>query len=81
VDLGLWQKDQQTDVYKEVIGLCNRYEGRICAQEREGISIVQEREGRSVRVYFRTIEKRVYQTLKVASNGTSVLCGKEGMGR
>ena len=31
-----------------------------------------------MRVHKRTIKKRVYQTLKVASNSTSVLCGKEG---
>jgi len=60
------------------MGPCNRHEGRICAQEREGVPVVQEREGRSVRVYFQTIEKKVYQTLKVASNSTSVLCGKKG---
>ena len=30
-----------------------------------------------MRVHKRTIEKRVYQTLEVTSNGTSVLCKKE----
>ena len=31
-----------------------------------------------VQVHIRTIEERVYQTLKVISNSTGVLCRKEG---
>ena len=65
------------DAYKEVMGLCNRHEGRICAKERKGVLVVQGRERRSARVYFQTIEKRIHQTLKVTPNDASVLCRKE----
>ena len=35
------------------------------------------RKGRGVQVHWRTIEKRVYQSLKVTSNGTSIFVGKK----
>ena len=57
---------------------CYQYKGGLYAKEREGVSIVKERKGRDVQVYFGTTEKKVYQILKVVSNGTSVLCRKEG---
>ena len=53
------------------------YKERICTKKREGVSIVKKEERRSAQVYLQTIEKRVYQTLKVASNSTSILCRKE----
>jgi len=59
------------------LGSCNRYKGRIYAKEGEGVSIVKGRERGGTRVHSRTIEERVYQTLKVASNGTSVFIEKK----
>jgi len=53
-------------------------EERICAKKRKGVPIVKRRERGSMRVHIRIIEEGVYQTLKVVSNGTSVLCEKEG---
>ena len=62
----------------ENLGSCNRYKGRICAEEGESISIVKRREREGARVHTRIIEERVYQTLEVASNGTSIFHRKEG---
>jgi len=62
----------------EDLGPCDRYEGGVCTEKREGISIVKGRERRGVRVYTGATEKRIHPTLKVTLNGTSVLCRKEG---
>jgi len=51
---------------------------RICAKKEESVSIVERRERRSMRIYQGIVKKRVYQTLKFASNGTCVLCRKKG---
>ena len=60
------------------MGLYNRYEGGVCTKKREGISIVEGREGRGVRVHIGATEERIHLTLKVTSNGTSIPCRKEG---
>ena len=44
----------------------------------EGVSIIKGGERRGAPVYQETIEERVYQTLKVTLNDTSVFCKKEG---
>jgi len=54
----------------------NGSEGRICAKEGEDIFAVKERE-RDTQVHKKTIKERVYQTLKITSNSTSVFCRKE----
>jgi len=56
---------------------CNRDKEKICTEKEEGISTIERREKRGVQVHWRTIEKKVYQTLKVTLNSTSVFCRKE----
>jgi len=51
---------------------------RVCTKEREGVSVVKRRERRGIRVHNKTIKERVYQTLKVISNSTSIFCRKKG---
>ena len=60
MDLGLWQKGQQIDAYKEIIRLCYWYEESVCAKKEKGVFIVKEGKRRDAWVYIRTIEKRVY---------------------
>jgi len=59
------------------MGPCDRYEGGVCTEKGEDISIVKGRERRGTRIHTRAIEERIYLTLKVASNGASVLHRKE----
>ena len=62
---------------KKTLGLCNKPEGRLCAKERENISHIKRGESQSKRICKRTVEKGVYQILKVASDFTGILCRKE----
>ena len=77
--LVLEQFHKQIKVFgkKQNVGLCNRSEGGICIEEREGISVIKREKRGGVQVHIGTTEERVYQTLKVTSNGTSVFCGKK----
>jgi len=43
----------------------------------EDVSAVEGEERRDVQVHQRTIEKRVYQTLEIILNNTSIFCKKE----
>jgi len=60
------------------LGSCNKHKGRVCAKKRKSVSIVKGRKREGVQVHTRIIEERVHQTLKVASNNTSVFHRKEG---
>ena len=71
------EKNKWEDSDEKVIGLCNRSKRRVCAKKREGISVIKERKRRSVQVHWRIFEKEIYQTLKIASNSTSVFYKEE----
>ena len=71
------ERKQVRGYQQKVIGLCNRDKERGCTEKEESISIVKEREKRGVWAHWRTTKKIVYQTLKIASNSTSVLCRKK----
>ena len=47
-------------------------------KEGKGVFTIKGGKRRGVQVYLRAIEERVYQALKVASNGTSIFYRKEG---
>ena len=59
------------------MGPYNRYEERVCTKERKGVSTLKRRKKRGMGVHRWTIEERVYQTLEVASNSTSIFCRKK----
>ena len=45
-------------------------------KERKDVSAVEGGKRRGVQVHQRTIEKRVYQTLEIILNNTSIFCRK-----
>ena len=55
-----------------------RYEEEIYTKEEEGISAVEERKRRGMRIHTGTIEEKVHLTFKVTLNGIGILCKKEG---
>jgi len=61
----------------EDLGPYDTYEEGVCTGKGEGIPIIKGREGRGARVHTESTKERIYLTLKVASNNTSVLCRKE----
>jgi len=56
----------------------NRYKERIHAKERKSLFLVQRGKRGSEGVYSEIDKKGIYLTIKVTTNCTSVLCGKEG---
>jgi len=56
----VFRKKQSERMPIKNVRLYNKFEGRTCAKERKSISIVERRERRSMQVYIKTIEKRVY---------------------
>ena len=77
MDKSFWQETVGENVHKKALGSRYRYEGRICTEERKGVSVVERGERRGARVHQETTEERVHLTLKVTSNGASVLCRKK----
>ena len=59
------------------MGPYNRDKGEICAEEREGVPIVEGRKGGSEGVYQEAVKERIYMAVEVTTNGASILCGKE----
>ena len=60
MDKGVWQEAVRENAYMKVVRSYYRYEGRVCAEKREDVSIVKRRERRSTRVYKRTVKKEVH---------------------
>jgi len=60
------------------LGLHDRAKRGVFTKEREGVFVVERREGGSTSICGRSTAKRVYTTLQIAANFTSVLCGKKG---
>ena len=59
------------------MGLCNGSKREICAKEGESVSVVERRKRGGKGVYLRTAEEGVYPTIKVTTDSTVILCGKE----
>ena len=60
------------------MGPCDRSKGEVCTEEGESVSIVKRRKRGDEGVYLGAAEKGIYLTIKVTTNGASVLCKKEG---
>jgi len=77
MDKSVWEKAIGEDANKEGMGPCDRYKGRVCTKEGEGISIVKGGKGRGKRVCERTVKKVIHSTIEITTNGASILCRKE----
>ena len=60
------------------MALHDRNKEEICAEKRESVSIVKRRMRRDEGVCSRAAKEGVYPTVKVTTDGTGILCGKEG---
>ena len=78
MDKGVWKEAVRKDAHQKIVGSCNRYEGRICAEKGEGISVVKRGERRSKGVCKRTAEEGLHSAVEITTNGAGVLCGEEG---
>ena len=76
-DKSIWEEAIREDTNKEGVGSCNRCKEDVCTKKREDISIVKRGKRRSKRICKGAIEKRIYPTVKVTTDGTGILCGEE----
>jgi len=60
------------------VELCNRFEKGIYAKERDILFLIPRRERRGKGVYSGADEEGIYLTVKVTTDSTSILYGKEG---
>jgi len=78
MDKGVWEEIVGEDTYKKVVGSCNRRERGIHAEKRESVPFVKSRKGGSEGICEGAIEEGVHPAVQITTNGTSVLCRKEG---
>ena len=78
MDKGVWKEAAREDANEEVIGSCDKCEGRVCAEEGEDVSVVKGGERGGKRICERTVEKRIHLAVKVTTNSAGVLHRKEG---
>ena len=60
------------------MGSCNRYKGRVCAEEGEDISIIKRGKRRGEGVYQGVAKKGVYLTIQVTTDSTGIFHREEG---
>ena len=77
MDKGIWEEAVRKNAHKKVVGSCNRCEGRICAKEGEGVSVVKGGERRGERVCEGIAEEGLHSAVEITTNSASVLCRKE----
>ena len=78
MDKSIQKKTIREDADEEGMRSCDRDEGRICAEKRESVPVVKGRKEGGEGVHKRTVEKGLYLTIKVTTDGAGILCGKEG---
>jgi len=54
----------------------NQVEKRVCTKKREGILTVKKRKKKDADICRGPVVKRIHSTIKITSNLTSLLCGK-----
>ena len=74
MDKSFQQETVGEDAHMKDMRSCHRYEEELYAKKEQGVSIVQRRERRSEGVYQGTIEKEIHSTIKVTTDGPSILC-------
>ena len=62
------------NISEKALGSCDQSKRRFCAKEGKDIDNVERRKGGSKRIYGRIVEKRIYSTLKIATNIIYLLC-------
>jgi len=77
MDQGIWKETIGEDANEESMGSRDRYKGGVCTKKRKGISIVERGKGGSKRICKGAVEKKIYLTIKVTTDGTSILCREE----
>ena len=77
MDKSVWKEAIREDADKEGMGPHDRCERRVHTKERKGIPIIERKERGGKRICERAVVKRVYLTVKVTTNGASILCGEE----
>jgi len=60
------------------MGSHDRNKEGICAKKRKSVLIVKRGMRRGEGVCLRTAKEGVYLTIKITTDGTGILCGKEG---
>jgi len=73
----IWEEAIRENANEKGIGPCDRFEGRFCTEEGEGVSAVKRGKGRGKGICKRAVEKVIHSAIKITTNGTSVLCRKE----
>ena len=66
------------NAHQEVVRSCDRSKRRIYTKKKESVPIIKEEKRGGIQIYIRTTEKEIYQTLKIISNGTSILYEEKG---
>jgi len=56
----------------------NKYKRGVCAKKGKGLPIVERRKRGGKRIHSRVVEEGIYPAVKVTTNGTGILCRKEG---
>ena len=51
---------------------------RICSKKEKDIPIIKNRERESPEVHERSVDERIYLTIKITIDVTSILCVEEG---
>jgi len=78
VEKGVQESEVREDANQENLESCYRSQEDIQTMKEKDLPIIKEQKGRSPEIHGRSIEERVYQTLTIISNITSVLCREKG---
>ena len=73
MDKSVWKETIGENANKKDVGPHDRCEGRVHTEKGEGISIVEGRKRRGKKICEKAAKKGIYSTVKVTTNGTSVV--------
>jgi len=74
----IWEETIRENANEKDVGSCDRCKRRVYTKKGKGLPTVKGRKRGGKRIHSGAVKEGIHLTVKVTTNGTGILCRKEG---